>query len=539
MGPLCDDGCTVILTDKELAAIKKNKVVLRGKRNRKDGLWDIPLRNHTTCMDNYNISQVHPSIYAPFGQNPRPPEKIQHLPSTKKKVIKKVDENAENYSIDKINKSVLSTVLRQQHIQDMIAEYERVPILPTDKKISVIIRKKQPRVDLIRYLHAACFSPVPSTWIKAIKNNNFQTWPALTETLVKNHLPISTATVQGHLHKQKQNLQSTKLSNNSTPTESEYQEEQDVFPPQPQPNEKSHHVAYMLIDKDEMVTAYQDLTGRFPVKSSSGNEYILVGYHYDANCILGHPVKDRKAPTLTEAWEKMHNEFKQAGTAPDIWVLDNEVSHDLKTAFKANNTDFQLVPPHSHRRNLAERAIQTWKNHFKAGLASVNPNFPLPEWDRLIPQANITLNLLRTARTNPALSAYAYIYGNFNFAATPLAPPGTKVIVHVDPTIRGTWELNGDQGWYVGPALDHYRCITCYFPRTRTTRICETVTFIPHEVPFPEVNLTDQLTQAAEDIVSILTQPPSPTTPSLQAGDPVCNALLDIATQLRRAQTIL
>ena len=90
----------------------------------------------------------------------------------------------------------------------------------------------------------------------------------------------------------------------------------------------------------------------------------------------------------------------------------------------------------------------------------------------------------------------------------------------------------------MGPALNHYRCVTCYFPRTRTTRICETVTFIPHDVLIPEVNLTDHLKQASNDIVSILAQPPSPTTPSLQAGDPVRNALLDIATQLRQVEKI-
>jgi hypothetical protein len=31
--------------------------------------------------------------------------------------------------------------------------------------------------DLINYLHAACFSPVKSTWIIAIKNGHFTTWP--------------------------------------------------------------------------------------------------------------------------------------------------------------------------------------------------------------------------------------------------------------------------------------------------------------------------------------------------------------------------
>jgi hypothetical protein len=51
--------------------------------------------------------------------------------------------------------------------------------------------------------------------------------------------------------------------------------------------------------------------------------------------------------------------------------------------------DFQLVPPHIHYRNAAERAIHTFKNHFIAGLCSTNKDFPLHLWDRLLPQAII------------------------------------------------------------------------------------------------------------------------------------------------------
>ena len=75
LGPLCNNGCTVLLTDKELAAIKQNKVVLQGWHNQQDGLWDIPLRNHTTCMDNYKPPKAHPSLYIPMGKNTRPPER--------------------------------------------------------------------------------------------------------------------------------------------------------------------------------------------------------------------------------------------------------------------------------------------------------------------------------------------------------------------------------------------------------------------------------------------------------------------------------
>ena len=46
------------------------------------------------------------------------------------------------------------------------------------------------------------------------------------------------------------------------------------------------------------------------------------------------------------------------------------------------------------------------------------------------------------------------------------------------------------------------------------------------------------MTQAAEDIIIILTQPPNSTAPSLREGDPICNALLDIAQQLKRVENI-
>ena len=77
-------------------------------------------------------------------------------------------------------------------------------------KCNVIIRKKQPKSQLSQYLHATCMSPVPSTFLKAIRNNNFITWPGLTTELITKHLPKTIATVQGHLKTERQGLQSTK-----------------------------------------------------------------------------------------------------------------------------------------------------------------------------------------------------------------------------------------------------------------------------------------------------------------------------------------
>ena len=105
-------------------------------------------------------------------------------------------------------------------------------------------------------------------------------------------------------------------------------------------------------------------------------------------------------------------------------------------------------------------------------------------------------------------------------------------------TSRKSWDLHGEHGWYVGPALQHYQCVTCYFPSSRSTQICDTITFLPQKVNFPEIKLVDFLKQAATDIITILTQPPSTTTPSLQAGDPICNALLDLATSLNQIKQL-
>ena len=64
------------------------------------------------------------------------------------------------------------------------------------------------------------------------------------------------------------------------------------------------------------------------------------------------------------------------------------------------------------------------QNYLKAGLAIIDPDYQTTEWDRLIPQAEVTLNLSRASRVNPRLSAYGYIFGKFDFNSTLMAPPG-------------------------------------------------------------------------------------------------------------------
>ena len=51
---------------------------------------------------------------------------------------------------------------------------------PRKQHVSVIIQKQTNKQDLIQFYHAACFLPTIATFIKAVKNGNFISWPGLT-----------------------------------------------------------------------------------------------------------------------------------------------------------------------------------------------------------------------------------------------------------------------------------------------------------------------------------------------------------------------
>jgi hypothetical protein len=138
---------------------------------------------------------------------------------------------------------------------------------------------------------------------------------------------------------------------------------------------------------------------------------------------------------------------------------------------------------------------------------------------------------LRNCRFNPKLSAHTALHSVFDYNKTPLAPLGTKVVIHEKTDKHKTWSTHGTDGWYIGPALDHYRCVDCYIPATHSTRIADTVAFIPTVVPILSTSTEDYLRQSVGDIIGLLDDPKS-TIPSLSFGDDTQNAIKQIATLL-------
>jgi hypothetical protein len=102
---------------------------------------------------------------------------------------------------------------------------DHLPSAPASQQLSHAannVYELQNKQDIVRYLHQACCSPVPSTWIKAIEAGHFTTWPGLTADLVRKHLPKSIATTKGHLRGQPQGLRSTKAKHPNLSPESEH-----------------------------------------------------------------------------------------------------------------------------------------------------------------------------------------------------------------------------------------------------------------------------------------------------------------------------
>ena len=168
---------------------------------------------------------------------------------------------------------------------------------------------------------------------------------------------------------------------------------------------------------------------------------------------------------MKTAYNKLHNLLNNRGLKPSLHILDNECPNVINTFMREVNEKFQSVPPHIHHRNLAERAIRNFKEHFVARLASTHKDFPLHTWCRLLPHASITLNLLRKLRTNPKLSGYAQLHGDFNYNVNPLSPPSTQIIVHKKPRLRGTWVAHVVKRWHLGPSMEKYRCHNIYITK--------------------------------------------------------------------------
>ena len=369
---------------------------------------------------------------------------------------------------------------------------------PPPKEAINNVYELKSKAEMVRYYHAAAGFLTKPTWIDAIENNFYASWPGLTADAVRKHYPESEETPKGHMKKQKSGIRSTKKQL-IDPREGE--EGSSI-----RPRQKQRDVMIKVFDtNDELaMKIYTDQTGRFPTRSSRGNQYIMVLAEVDSDAILVEAMRNRTAGEMVKTYNKLIHRLKACGIQPKHHILDNECSEEFKKAIKSHNMTYQLVPPHDHRRNLAERAIQTFKAHFISILCGVDENFPMHLWCRLLPQTEMTLNMSRKSKMVPNISAHAYLHGQHDYNAQPLAPLGCAVEMHVQPDVRETWAPHSVSGYNVGTSFEHYRCYIIWVKDTKSVRIGNTIFFKHKYLTMPTLTTADALLKAAHDMATAL-----------------------------------
>ena len=150
-------------------------------------------------------------------------------------------------------------------------------------------------------------------------------------------------------------------------------------------------------------------------------------------------MKNLSVAEQIRVYNEIFGYLEKRGLRSAVHKMDNECPQELKdTIVHQHKNTLELVPPHDHHTNPFEKCIYTLKCHLISGLSSMDPNFPLHLWCRILPQCQDTLNMLRTSRLQPHMSSFTHMNGPFDYNATPIAPPGIKTLFYETPQQRKT-----------------------------------------------------------------------------------------------------
>jgi hypothetical protein len=349
--------------------------------------------------------------------------------------------------------------------------------------------------------------PVKQTWLDAIEAGNHDTFNGLTYSNVARYCPNADKTILGHLAQQRQNVRSTKpkqptpLSPPSLPTAA------------PSPTDVPSNQVFIMVYP--LSRLYTDNTGRFPIRAHLGNQYIMIAFHADDNLILQQSFKSKSDRHQIAAYNAIMTHLAARNLSVDLEILDNKASAAYKEAITFKwNEKFQLVPPDMHHQNRAERPIRTFKDNFLAMLAGVNSAFPPYFWDLLLPQADLTLNLLHQATLNPRISAWEIFQGPFDFNKTPLGLVGCCILIHAKLATRQSWDFRMKPGFYIGPALDFYRCFKLVKTNTKSQVILDIVKLCHLYLSVPVPSTEDKIIHGLQVVAGVIRGAPPPTSAS-------------------------
>ena len=182
----------------------------------------------------------------------------------------------------------------------------------------------------------------------------------------------------------------------------------------------------------------------------------MIIHEIDGNSTWVDPMKNKTQGEIINARRRALLRMKLQGIVPMHQILDNETSQAFKDEIRNTGMTYQLVPPGDHRRNIAERDIQTWKNHFVSVLSGAASTFPLHLWCQSIPQSERQLILLGQSNVNPKILSYSHLYVHHDYNSAPFVPIGMESLVHDIPHRRIYFAGHCRKGYVLGTSSEHY-----------------------------------------------------------------------------------
>ena len=169
-------------------------------------------------------------------------------------------------------------------------------------------------------MHAACGYPVKSTWLTAIRKENYVGWPLLSVENMHKYYSETDETPMGHLDQSRANVRSTKPKRVPLPEATNEDLAQLI-------GKKEQDVYITIVDTWTMKhKIYSDQTGQFPTRLRRRNRYIMVMVEIDSNYTLFEPMKNRTDAVMINAYRALLKRLKRAGVTTTKHVFDNECS---------------------------------------------------------------------------------------------------------------------------------------------------------------------------------------------------------------------
>ena len=459
---LCKAGCKVVFDDEKCQVFYKNNIILTGFKDPASDLWTLPI----------------------------------------------VPDDSPRTTLDATRQSSPGPCLSDAPSEFASFSYHRTT-----------------QENNVKFMHQSLCNPPKSSLLTAIRRGFLRGAPHLNLRSVAKYLPPSMATAKGHLKRPRKGIRSTTPRTPRITVPASVPDRLmpglDELADDASDDDVSNAPHFNIIDDvdDHSIAnvfcfgafadkitgvVYNDCTGEFPYTSLDGNVCFFVMYHYETNAILATPIPGLSSDNILSAYKKNFEYLVSKGFKPKLNVMDNQATKVIKAYLTPREVALQLVEPHNHRVNAAERAIQTFKNRFVGALGTTDADFPIQLWDKLTPQVQDSINLLRQSRVNPAISAYEVLEGPYDWNRYPIAPLGTKAIIYEDSDTRASWAPHGLDAWLLGPSKDHYRCHLYFVPETSGYRVSGSAELFPQHCVSPPYSHETHINELASEMTSTI-----------------------------------